>query len=563
VVIHHFNRLIKNKWVWGVFAVAISFFFAFDFLLTGDRGGDGRAPAGKLGGEDVKASDFDAYASDARGRGRRSSDLSNVAVNRMAWEGLAAARVAEQLGLVATEDDVRDAILHNNAFADKSGRFNQMAYQYLLRENGMTPEMFEAAEQRRITLAKLRWVVSGSGDFVSPAELDQAINDVTDTFTVRIASFKDAKSADVKLDDAGLKAYYDENTNSIALPDCVSVKYAAFPADDPAYLKSFVIAEDEMHDRYDSDLARWEVKKGTNGTETIAFEKVKDQLERELQLIAALEAMKTNLLFRAYPVDAVAATNAGSRLDKIAAEEKRAVKTSPLFSVDGGKYVAGFMSRPSAFLPGVDGFLEAVAEIDPESEDLRYGVVAGTNAVYLVEIAKRVPAHVPSFEEAKGVIRGDALADAQRKAFKAEVEKVRALAAAALAKKDAAFDAKIFGDANVSTSITFSVMSGRGGFDDSQYVMMPAMKLAAGQISEFVPTASDRRGLLVYVEKREPGDAAQATMVRDRLRDELASLPANALGAEWSKWNLARMGVQATESTSMEESADDGEVSED
>lgn len=562
MVIHHFNRLIKNKWVWGVFAIAISFFFAFDFLLTGDRGDDGRLPAGKLGGEDVAASEFEAYRSDARGRGRRSSDLSNAAANRMAWEGLAAARVAEQLGLVATDDDVRDAILNNNAFADKSGRFNQMAYQYLLRENGMTPEMFEAAEKRRITLAKLRWVVSGSGSFVSPSELDQAICDVTDKFTVRVASFKDESFKDVKLDDAGLRKYYDENTNSIALPDCVSVKYAAFPADDPAYLKSFVIAEDEMHDRYDSDLARWETKT-TNGTETIAFEKVKDQLERELQLIAALEAMKTNVLFRAYPVDAVASTNAGSRLDKIAAEEKRPVLTSPLFSVDGSKYVRGFMSRPSQFLPGVDGFLEAVAEIDPESEDLRYGVAVGTNAVYLVEIAKRVPAHVPSFDEAKAIIRGDALADAQRKAFKASVEKTRALAAAALAKKDAAFDPKVFGDANVSTSVTFSVMSGRASFADSQYVMMPAMKLAAGQISEFVSTASDRRGLLVYVEKREPGDAAQTEMVRSRLRDELSSLPASALGADWAKWNLARVGVQATESTSMEEHADDGEISED
>ena len=35
MVIHHFNRIIRNKWIWGVFAVAISVFFAFDFLFTG------------------------------------------------------------------------------------------------------------------------------------------------------------------------------------------------------------------------------------------------------------------------------------------------------------------------------------------------------------------------------------------------------------------------------------------------------------------------------------------------------------------------------------------------
>ena len=33
MVIHQFNKLIRNKWVWGAFAIAISAFFAFDFLL--------------------------------------------------------------------------------------------------------------------------------------------------------------------------------------------------------------------------------------------------------------------------------------------------------------------------------------------------------------------------------------------------------------------------------------------------------------------------------------------------------------------------------------------------
>ena len=34
MVIQKFNKLIRNKWIWGVFAVAISAFFAFDFLIA-------------------------------------------------------------------------------------------------------------------------------------------------------------------------------------------------------------------------------------------------------------------------------------------------------------------------------------------------------------------------------------------------------------------------------------------------------------------------------------------------------------------------------------------------
>ena len=40
MVIQKFNKLIRNKWIWGVFAVAISAFFAFDFLIA-DLNGHG------------------------------------------------------------------------------------------------------------------------------------------------------------------------------------------------------------------------------------------------------------------------------------------------------------------------------------------------------------------------------------------------------------------------------------------------------------------------------------------------------------------------------------------
>ena len=33
MVILQFNKLIRNKWVWGVFAVVVGGAFAFDFLV--------------------------------------------------------------------------------------------------------------------------------------------------------------------------------------------------------------------------------------------------------------------------------------------------------------------------------------------------------------------------------------------------------------------------------------------------------------------------------------------------------------------------------------------------
>lgn len=560
MVIHQFNRIIRNKWIWGAFAIAISAFFAFDFLLTGGDTRESRASAGELDGEEVPASRFSRFAEDARGFGRnRNTTLSNAEVNRTAWENIAAYAVAEKLGLVATDEEVRQNVLRQ--FTGQGGQFDMASYERILRDNGLTPELFEAAEQRRMTLMKLRMVLMDASRFVSPMELDTAINDVTDKLTVRVVRFRDSAKSAPKLDDKALKAYYDENTNSIAMPDCVTVRYVKFQADGAKRLAQFKITDDELHDHYDANLNRFETQT-TNGVVTKKFEEVKGILEKELQLIASVEAYRTNLLFRAYPSDGSADPKV-SRLDVVAKEDGAKVRTSPLFSLDGRGYVPGFMSRPAAFAPGVDGFAEAVAELDPESPDLRYGVVTSSNAVYLIERASFVKAHVPSFEEAKGVIKGDATADAKEKAFKASVDKVRALAAAELAKGKP-FDAKLFGDANVSTSITFAVSSmGRNAFPDSTYVAAPAMRLSKGQLSDFIKTAMPGHGLVVYLENRIPGDAAEAQMVRSQIRDELSQAASYAFTSAWNGWNLSRMNLKAGSAASFEDNADDGEVPED
>jgi hypothetical protein len=559
VVIQKFNRIIRNKWIWGAFAFAISGFFAFDFLLTGGDVRENSAVAGELDGKEIPVSQFSRFAEDVRGFGRgRNTSLSNAEVNRSAWQNLAAYEVAQKLGLVASDDEVRQSVFRQ--FSGQGTGFDMAMYERILRENGLTPEMFEDAEKRRLTLMKLRMVLSDASRMVSQMELDTAINDVTDKLTVRIARFKDKAKSAPKLDDKALKAYYDENTNSIALPDCVKVRYVKYQADAPARLKQFKITEDEMRDHYDATLDRFETQT-TNGVVTKKFEEVKGIIEKELQLIASIEAYRTNLLFRAYPSDGKVDTKV-SRLDQIAKEDKSKVRTSPRFSLDGSRYVAGFMSRPSAFAPGVPGFLEAVAELDPDSADLRYGVVAGTNAVYLIERASFEKAHVPPFAEAKGIIRRDAAAAAKAKAFKAEVDKVRALAAAELAKGKP-FDAKMFGDANVSTSITFSVSSmGMGAFPDSTYVAAPSMRLDKGQISDFIDTSLPGQALVVYLEDRKPGDAAEAQMVRSQIRNELSQATSFEYAAEWNKWNLSRMNLKAGAGASMEEYDDDGEVPE-
>lgn len=545
MVIHQFNKLIRNRWLWGAFAIAISAFFAFDFLIA-DLGSESRAEtsgdAGTLAGKSVDGKLFAALAEEARGFGRsRDWQMKQGDVNRQAWENYAALLVAGKAGVEATDAEVQ-AIIRRDPSFQQNGGFSFALYQRALRDNGLTPERFEAFLKRRVTLMRLGQAVLGSAAWTSPMELDQAVADMTDTFTVKVATFTQSKKdADaVKVDDKALKAWYEKNQKSLELPERTKIRFVKFDATNKDLLARMTVTEDEMRDRYDVTIDKY-TSTDTNGVETVKkFEDVKAGIEKELRQIAAVQCLETNLNVRAY---AQKAAKGSSRLDEIAKEEGLKVQTSDWFALDGG-YQEGFMKRTYQICPGAKGFSEAVAELDTLSEDLRYAVVSSANAVWLIEKAETSPKHVPTFDEAKKAIGPRALRDAKADAFKAQVE--------AIAKKGAKAVEAVKG---VSTNLTFTVSDLRQGTDsgieNAMAVARAAMKLKKGEVSEFTLT-SPGHALLVVCEDRTAGDAAKAMVLRSQIRDELAMLQQRQIPESWRKWNLERLGFETGEISSVE-----------
>ena len=545
MVIHQFNKLIRNKWVWGVFAIAISAFFAFDFLVAdlnrSEPASAGSSAAGTLSGEKVDAQVFSDIAEEIRGFGQQ-RDWKRPAgeVNRAAWENYAALTVAGKDGLEATDAEIQAMIRRDPSF-QQNGGFSFSLYQALLRQNGLTPERFEAFLKRRTTLMRMGQAVLSSATWTSPMELDQAIADMTDTFTVRVAKFaQDKKAADaVTVDEAALKKWYEENKKSLEIPERVKIRFVKYNALDPMVLAKMTVTEDEMRDRYDVTVDKY-TSTDTNGVETVKkFEEVKDGIEKELRQIAAVQYFETNLNNRAYGVKSV---SGASRLDEIAKEDGAKVETSDWFAIDGA-YQDGFMKRAFQICPGAKGFAEAVAELDSSSDDLRYGIVTSDSAAWLIEKAETSAKHVPTFEEAKDVIRPRALHDAQEAAFKASVE--------AIAKKGAAAveEAK-----DISTNITFTAADLRGGasaFENQVAVARAAMKLQKGEVSEFTETGHGK-AILVVCKDRVAGDAAKAMMLRSQVRDDLAMLQFRQIPDSWKKWNLKRLGFETGDISSVE-----------
>ena len=543
MVIQKFNKIIRNKWIWGAFAVAISAFFAFDFLIMKINSPEQAKPSsayGSLAGEAVDGELFSELALEVRGIGpNRDWKRDQGEVNREAWENYAALKVAAKNGIEATDEEVAEMIRRDPSFS-QNGAFSFQIYQMLLRQNSLQPEKFEESLKRRLTLMRLNQAILGSAVWGSPLETEQALSDMVDTFTVKIARFRQSKKdADaVKLDDKALEKWYIDNTNSIALPERIKLRFVRYDANASNVLAKMVVTEDEMRDRYDVVSDKYTVT-DTNGVETVKkFEEVKGEIEKELRLMAAVEFFRTNLNIRAYAVKAKAGS---SRLDEIAAEDGKKVAVSDWMTLSD-RYVEGFMHRIASVFPGAEAAAETIAELDSSSEDLRYGVIVSEKTVWLVELAETSASHVPSFKEAKSVITPRALSAARADAFKASI--------ASLAEKgtNALFAAAY----NVSSNISFSVSDMRQGeFSDQFAVARAATKLAKGELSPLSMTAPSR-GLVVYCVDRVPGDAAKTMLLKSQIQNEVTSLQLRQLSEEWKKSNLERMGFTVGDMSSIE-----------
>ncbi len=547
MVIHHFNKLIRNKWVWGAFAIVISAAFCFDGLFTSrDQDNTSSGKAGLLGEKPVSLETFNDIVEDIRGFGsNRDWQRKAGEVNLAAWEILAALSTADKNGAAATDTEVKEWIRRDPSFAS-NGQFSFTRYQALLRENSLTPERYEAFLKRRLTILRLGEAVLASATWSSPMEIDRTVADLTDTYTVRVARFaQSTEDADkVKIDDAAILKWYNANTNSLALPERIKIRMVKFDATKPAILSRMDVTDDELHDHYDATIDQYTTT-DTNGVESVKkFEDVKAQVEKEVRRIAAVQYFETNLNRLAY---AIKAKEGASRLDEIAKESGLKVETSDWFSLNG-QVQEGFSKALNSIIPGVEGFAAAVAELDPSSEDLRYGVIRSDRAVWLIERAETSAAHTPTFDEAKEAIRPRVLRDAKADAFKASIEEIAAKGTNA-----------VLSTTVVSTNITFAICDLKtGDFADQNAVADVVRKLNKGEISPFKRTGINT-GLLVVCLDRQEGDAAKVLLVKDQIVSDLTMLQRRQLPESWQKWNLDRLGYETNEASSIVDISEDVE----
>ena len=157
--------------------------------------------------------------------------------------------------LVASDDAVRRTIGAIEAFK-VDGRFSVERYEAALRAQGMTPEGFEAQLRQDLTLQQLATAVSQSG-VIARTVSDRILAMQTEKrevqeFRLPLDSYLDK----VKVDDAAIRKFYDDNSKQFEMPEQARVEFAVLSLE--AISASLAVSDAEVKAWYDGHKDRYE-----------------------------------------------------------------------------------------------------------------------------------------------------------------------------------------------------------------------------------------------------------------------------------------------------------------
>jgi len=183
----------------------------------------------------------------------------NPEMRRSVMDNLVAQRLlvirAKAIGLAITDEQMAKVIRGIDAFQD-NGSFDKKRYESALAGKNMSPLMFEArlhdellGQQMRDAYAQNGFASNGVADSIIRLNEQQRVINVS---SVPLQSFL----AQAKVDDAGIKKYYEQNQKEFQSPEQAKVEYVKFSADN-LLAKVEATTEDvrKYYDEHQKDFA--------------------------------------------------------------------------------------------------------------------------------------------------------------------------------------------------------------------------------------------------------------------------------------------------------------------
>jgi len=157
---------------------------------------------------------------------------------------------ARRLGLEATDEEVREAILELPVFRDETtGFIGEERYREILRANNLTPDNFEKSMRQDLLVEKLRRILAQTV-YISDAEVEAAYREQAERATIRFVQLPASEfTGQTVVEPGDLEAYYAENAEDFRRPEERRVDYLLVDA--LKLRQEIEIPETELREYYD------------------------------------------------------------------------------------------------------------------------------------------------------------------------------------------------------------------------------------------------------------------------------------------------------------------------
>lgn len=163
---------------------------------------------------------------------------------------------ASRTGLTATIKQVQEIVSDVEAFKE-DGKFSYARYEELLRQQGMTPLVFEERVRQDLMMQNATHAYSASS-FVSRTEAAQLLRMSEQQREISYSTLNPDKFLpQVRLEAEATRKYYDSHPDEFRVPEQVRIEFVALSMD--GLLAQMQPAAAEIRKTYDGNLKRYEV----------------------------------------------------------------------------------------------------------------------------------------------------------------------------------------------------------------------------------------------------------------------------------------------------------------
>ena len=262
------QKSVLIKIAFGV--IILSFVIGYTMLTspTDQQAKQGRETAARINGDEISYDEFqnsysslynlyqNIYQGKFDAKLEKQLNLPRQAMRQLIDETLLIQQ-AQKLNLEVTKTELVDSIAQYDAF-QINGKFNRDRYLEVLNYQRMKPEQFEASQQRKLLTEKVREKLQ-QGVSVSDTELAAAFHQENDKINLNYVWLTPALvESKVKVTDAGLKQFFEQNLEKFRVPEKVSLRYLQF---DPVRYENEVgtLTDEELQRYYRRNLDQFEI----------------------------------------------------------------------------------------------------------------------------------------------------------------------------------------------------------------------------------------------------------------------------------------------------------------